>query len=131
MYFSVGDGAGIGVARSVTRLPQGPFRDVLGKPLVEGVVKGAEGIDAQVFIDYEHSSNSNGNQDGGEDGEGGGAGRNWLYFGGWGHAIVVELGDDMVSLKGEYKEITPEGYAEGPWMMKRNGIYYLMFSVGG
>lgn len=52
-------------------------------------------------------------------------------FGGWGHAIVVELGDDMVSLKGEYKEITPEGYVEGPWMMKRNGVYYLMFSVGG
>lgn len=129
MYFSVGDGVGIGVARSVTRLPQGPFRDVLGEPLVEGVVMGAEGIDAQVFIDYEDSGN--GNQDGGEDGEGGGAGRNWLYFGGWGHAIVVELGDDMVSLRGDYKEITPEGYVEGPWMLKRNGVYYFMFSVGG
>lgn len=129
MYFSVGDGVGIGVARSVTRLPQGPFRDVLGEPLVEGVVMGAEGIDAQVFIDYEDSGN--GNQDGGEDGEGGGAGRNWLYFGGWGHAIVVELGDDMVSLRGDYKEITPEGYVEGPWMLKRNGAYYFMFSVGG
>ncbi|KAH1509289.1 hypothetical protein KXV52_008132 [Aspergillus fumigatus] len=37
----------------------------------------------------------------------------------------------MVSLKGEYLEITPKGYVEGPWMMKREGVYYFMFSVGG
>ena len=129
MYFSVGDGAGIGVARSETGEPQGPFRDVLGKALVPGVVMGAQGIDAQVFIDYEGSED--GEVVGGEDGRGGGKGRNWLYFGGWGHAVVVELGEDMVSLKGEYKEITPEGYVEGPWVLKRKGVYYFLFSVGG
>ncbi|OJJ30528.1 hypothetical protein ASPWEDRAFT_121336 [Aspergillus wentii DTO 134E9] len=111
MYFSAGDGAGIGVARSTTRRPEGPFEDVLGKPLVPETVYGAEPIDAQIFLDDD--------------------GRNWLYFGGWSHAVVVELGADMVSLKGEYLEITPEGYVEGPWMLKRGGVYYFMYSVGG
>ncbi|KAI9926807.1 hypothetical protein MW887_003903 [Aspergillus wentii] len=92
MYFSAGDGAGIGVARSTTRRPEGPFEDVLGKPLVPETVYGAEPIDAQIFLDDD--------------------GRNWLYFGGWSHAVVVELGADMVSLKGEYLEITPEGWGD-------------------
>ncbi|RAH57434.1 xylanase D [Aspergillus piperis CBS 112811] len=112
MYFSVGDGTGIGVAKSTTGKPEGPYEDVLGEPLVNGTVYGAEAIDAQIFQDDDD-------------------GRNWLYFGGWSHAVVVELGEDMVSLKGEYLEITPEGYVEGPWMLKRNGVYYYMFSVGG
>lgn len=111
MYFSVGDGTGIGVAKSTTGNPEGPYEDVLGEPLVNGTVYGAEAIDAQIFQDDD--------------------GRNWLYFGGWSHAVVVELGEDMISLKGDYLEITPEGYVEGPWMLKRNGIYYYMFSVGG
>jgi beta-xylosidase len=111
MYFSAGDGAGIGVAKSTTGLPEGPYTDALGKPLVPTTVFGAEPIDAQVFIDDDD--------------------RVWLYFGGWSHAVVVELGSDMVSLQGEYLEITPKGYVEGPWMMKRGGVYYFLFSVGG
>jgi beta-xylosidase len=111
MYFSAGDGAGIGVAKSTTGRPEGPYADVLGKPLVPTTVFGAEPIDAQVFIDDDE--------------------RVWLYFGGWSHAVVVELESDMVSLKGEYLEITPKGYVEGPWMMKSEGVYYFMFSVGG
>ncbi|PKX98375.1 glycoside hydrolase family 43 protein [Aspergillus novofumigatus IBT 16806] len=102
MYFSAGDGAGIGVAKSTTGRPEGPYADVLGKPLVPTTVFGAEPIDAQVFIDDDE--------------------RVWLYFGGWSHAVVVELESDMVSLKGEYLEITPKGYG---------GVYYFMFSVGG
>ena len=30
-----------------------------------------------------------------------------------------------------YKEITPEHYVEGPYMMKHQGKYYLMWSEGG
>ncbi|KAL3464975.1 glycosyl hydrolase [Aspergillus heterothallicus] len=112
MYFSAGDGAGIGVAKSTTGRPEGPFIDAIGKPLVPKTVYGAEAIDPQIFQDEDD-------------------GRVWLYYGGWSHAIVVELNDDMVSLKGEYLELTPEGYVEGPWMLKRDGIYYFMFSVGG
>lgn len=44
--------------------------------------------------------------------------------------------DDLLSLKpfdnGEYyREVTPENYVEGPFMMKRNGKYYFMWSEGG
>ncbi|KAL2858020.1 glycosyl hydrolase [Aspergillus pseudoustus] len=112
MYFSAGDGAGIGVAKSITGLPEGPFVDAIGKPLVPDTVYGAEAIDPQLFQDDDD-------------------GRVWLYYGGWSHAVIVELNDDMVSLKGEYLEITPGGYVEGPWMLKREGIYYFMYSVGG
>lgn len=111
MYFSAGDGAGIGVAKSTTGRPDGPFEDAIGKPLVPETVFGAQAIDAQLFQDDDD--------------------RVWLYYGGWSHAIVVEMNEDMVSLKGEYLEITPERYVEGPWMLKRNGIYYFMYSVGG
>ena len=44
--------------------------------------------------------------------------------------------DDLLSLEpfedGEiYKEVTPERYVEGPFMLKRNGKYYFMWSEGG
>jgi beta-xylosidase len=108
MYFSAGDGAGIGVATS--KYPQGPFKDILGKPLIKEYHHGAQPIDAHAFIDDD--------------------GKSYLYYGGWGHAIVVELGNDMISTVGEFKEITPEHYVEGPFMLKRKGIYYYMWSEG-
>ncbi|KAF7139732.1 hypothetical protein CNMCM5793_007667 [Aspergillus hiratsukae] len=103
MYFSAGDGAGIGVAKSTTRRPEGPYADVLGKPLIPTTVFGAQPIDAQVFVDDDE--------------------RVWLYFGGWSHAVVVELGSDMVSLKGEYLEITPQGV--GGWGDDSYGVSYV------
>ena len=30
-----------------------------------------------------------------------------------------------------YKEVTPQDYVEGPFMLKRNGKYYFMCSEGG
>ncbi|PWY78364.1 Arabinanase/levansucrase/invertase [Aspergillus heteromorphus CBS 117.55] len=113
MYFSTGDGTGIGVAVSpAPNGPGGPYTDALGAPLVNGTIRGAEAIDAQIFQDED-------------------SGRNWLYFGGWGHAMVVEVGSDMVSLMGEFVDITPRDYVEGPWVLKKGGTYYFMFSVGG
>lgn len=118
LYYSAGDGVGIGVA--VASSPAGPFKDVLGKPLVGGNAFGAQPIDAMVFMD------------GDGDGAGNGEGRNYLYWGGWGHAVVGELAADMVSFKGGFREVTPEKeYVEGPWMLKRKGIYYFLYSVGG
>jgi len=117
MYFSAGDGAGIGVARSDDG-PGGPYRDVLGRPLIGEVVFGAEPIDPDVFVD--------------EDPDESGDSRVYLYFGGWSHGVVVELNEDMVSVKEEtFREITPPGYVEAPWMLKRAGRYYYMYSVGG
>lgn len=108
-YFSAGDGAGIGVATSTS--PTGPFKDALGEPLIKEYHHGAQPIDAHAFIDDD--------------------GKAYLYYGGWGHAIVVELGEDMVSTVGKFHEITPKNYVEGPFMLKRNGIYYFMWSEGG
>jgi len=105
---------GIGVA--VADQPQGPYRDAIGRPLVSQFVNGAQPIDQDVFIDDD--------------------GQAYMYYGGWGHANVVRLNADMVSLGqfpdgSTYKEITPSGYVEGAQMFKRDGRYYLMWSEGG
>lgn len=108
-YFSAGDGAGIGVATS--KSPTGPFKDAIGKPLIKEYHHGAQPIDAHAYIDDD--------------------GKAYLYYGGWKHAVVVELGKDMISTVGEFKEITPENYVEGSFMIKRKGTYYFMWSEGG
>ncbi len=109
MYFSAGDGAGIGVATS--KSPGGPFKDALGRPLIKEYINGAQPIDAMAFLDDD--------------------GQAYLYYGGWKHANVVKLSKDMLSTEGEFKEITPEGYVEGSFMLKRNGEYVFMWSEGG
>ena len=109
MYFSAGDGAGIGVATS--KNPDGPFKDALGKPLIKDVINGAQAIDAMAFLDDD--------------------GQAYLYYGGWKHANVVKLSKDMLSTEGDFIEITPEGYVEGSFMLKRNGEYVFMWSEGG
>jgi beta-xylosidase len=104
---------GIGVARS--RTPAGPFTDYLGKPLVGAFHNGAQPIDPFVFRDDD--------------------GRIYLFYGGWGHCNVVRLSSDLRHVERfpdgtTYKEITPPGYVEGSFMIKRHGIYYLMWSEG-
>lgn len=59
-----------------------------------------------------------------------------MYYGGWRHCNVAQLSPDLLSLKpfedGAYiKEITPEHYVEGPFVLKRKGKYYFMWSEGG
>ncbi len=44
-----GEVGGIGVA--VSRKPQGPYKDALGKPLIQHIVNGAQPIDQFVFRD--------------------------------------------------------------------------------
>lgn len=105
---------GIGVA--VAENPEGPFRDLLGKPLINEIVNGAQPIDQFVFKDKD--------------------GTYYMYYGGWRHCNIVKLNDDFTGIvpfdDGElYKEVTPEGYVEGPFMFIRNGKYYFMWSEGG
>ncbi|GAM35813.1 xylosidase/arabinosidase [Talaromyces pinophilus] len=114
MYFSAGDGAGIGVAKSTTGRPEGPYEDVLGKPLVGDVLFGGEPIDPAVFVDDDDNG-----------------GRAYLLWGGWSHGLGAELNEDMVSLKTEAVELTPPNYVEAPYLIKRRGVYYYMYSVGG
>jgi beta-xylosidase len=108
-YFSAGDGAGIGVA--VSDNPTGPFRDAIGIPLVSGYHHGAQPIDANCFVD--------------DDGEA------YLYFGGHRKCVVALLTPTMCAFRSPFRDITPrEGYVEGPFVVKRRGVYYLMWSEG-
>lgn len=108
-----GEIGGIGVA--VSDKPEGPFKDLLGRPLINEIVNGAQPIDQFVFHDKDGSY--------------------YMYYGGWGHCNMVKLADDFTTLvpfpDGTlYKEVTPEDYTEGPFMLFKDGKYYFMWSEG-
>jgi beta-xylosidase len=105
---------GIGVA--VASHPAGPFKDWLGKPLVDKFYNGAQPIDQFVFRD--------------------GSGEYYLLYGGWRHCNIARLKDDFTGFipfndGSIFKEITPDKYVEGPYMFTRKGKYYFMWSEGG
>lgn len=109
-----GEIGGIGIA--VSDRPEGPYKDLLGKPLINEIVNGAQPIDQFVFLDDD--------------------GTYYMYYGGWKHCNIVKLNDDFTGLVPHedgsiYKEVTPENYVEGPFMFKKNGKYYFMWSEGG
>ena len=104
---------GIGVA--ISNQPKGPFKDHLGKPLIGKFHNGAQPIDQFVFND---------------DGD------YYMFYGGWGHCNVAKLNEDFTGFipfeDGTiFKEVTPENYVEGPFMFKKDGKYYFMWSEGG
>ena len=105
---------GIGVA--VGDNPAGPFVDYLGKPLIDKFYNGAQPIDQFVFKDKD--------------------GQYYIIYGGWRHCNIGKLKDDFTGFipyddGTTFKEITPQGYVEGPFMFIRNGKYYFMWSEGG
>jgi beta-xylosidase len=105
---------GIGIA--VADDPGGPFKDYLGKPLINKFYNNAQPIDQYVFKDKD--------------------GQYYIIYGGWGKCNVGKLNEDFTGLvpfsdRMLVKEITPKGYVEGPTMFIRNGKYYLMWSEGG
>jgi beta-xylosidase len=108
-YFYFCDNQEIGVATA--KSPTGPFKDVLDKPLVSAKQFGVASIDPYVFDDDD--------------------GRSYLFFGSGSSARGVELGADMVSLKGTPQTITLSGFREGSVVFKRNGTYYFMYSISG
>jgi len=107
-YYYFCDAKQIGVATSTS--PTGPFKDVLGKPLVTAGQYGGQSIDPYVFDDDD--------------------GRSYLFFGN-GNANGAELNADMVSFKTAPKTIALSGFREGSVVFKRNGKYYFMYSVSG
>jgi beta-xylosidase len=119
LFFSANDvhpgevgGIGIGISDK----PQGPFKDYLGKPLINEVHNGAQPIDQFVFQDKD--------------------GQYYMMYGGWQHCNIVRLKPDFTGLMPFddgtiYKEITPKGYVEGPFLFQRNNKYYFMWSEGG
>lgn len=112
-----GNVIGVGVSDS----PTGPFKDAIGKPLLEGYGY----IDPTVFIDDDNQA--------------------YLY---WGNPDLhyVKLNEDMISYSGEVVKVeftkTNFGvrtgdakrnaqYEEGPWFYKRKGLYYMLYPAGG
>ena len=109
-----GEVGGIGVATASR--PEGPYKDALGKPLINEIVNGAQPIDQFVFRDDD--------------------GQYYMYYGGWGHCNVAKMSPDLMSIVpfadgSKFHEVTPENYVEGPFMLKRKGKYYFMWSEGG
>jgi hypothetical protein len=94
------------IAVAVADNPLGPYKDALGKPLVD---RGNGYIDPTAFVDDD--------------------GQAYLYFGNP-NAWYVKLNKDMISYSGEVvkAEGKPRNYQEGPWIYKRNGHYYLAYA---
>jgi len=120
LFFSANDiqnneqPGGIGVA--VADRPEGPFSDYLGKPLIDRFYNGAQPIDQFVFRDRDGSY--------------------YMIYGGWRHCNIGRLRDDFKGFvpfpDGTlFKEITPQGYVEGPFLFLKDGKYYFMWSEGG
>jgi hypothetical protein len=114
-----GGGMAIGVATSDS--PRGPFKDAIGKALVDDAFEmsnmgfprpedTAFTIDPTVFVDDD--------------------GQAYLHYGGFGRLVVTKLGSDMTSISGTMKESTPRGFFEAPFLIKRNGKYYEIYAAG-
>ena len=109
-----GQPGGIGVA--VADKPEGPYKDLIGKPLIDTIVNHAQPIDQFIFRENDSTY--------------------YMYYGGWGHCNMVKLSNDFKSIVPfedgtMFKEVTPKNYVEGPFMFKKDGKYYFMWSEGG
>ncbi|MDE6190636.1 MAG: glycoside hydrolase family 43 protein [Muribaculum sp.] len=107
----VGKAVGVAVADS----PTGPFVDAIGKPLVSDDMtdNGKRGwwndIDPTVLIDGDDA---------------------WLCWGN-GTCFLAKLKPNMIELDGDISVIDVPNYVEGPWLHKRNDIYYLTYASFG
>ena len=106
-------GAAIGVA--VSDSPVGPFKDAIGKALVFNEMTtdnkhSWDDIDPTVFV----------NDDG----------QAYMYWGN-GSCKWVKLKENMTEIEGEINIFKPENFIEGPWIYKRNKIYYLVYASKG
>jgi beta-xylosidase len=93
-------GIGVAVSKSAT----GPFKDAIGAPLWRSPYAN----DPSLFIDDN--------------------GKAYLYFHGRDFDYyVVEMADDLLSIKGDFIKMDMGGYEpkmEGPWVFKRHQLYY-------
>lgn len=104
-----------GLEIAVADRPQGPFVRHIGGILVDKFHNKAQPIDAHLFKDDD--------------------GTIYLYYGGWSHCNVAVLNDTLTGFVPHadgsiFKEITPPHYVEGPCMLKKDGVYYFMWSSG-
>jgi len=104
------EGRAIGVA--VADNPLGPFRDARGSALInEQMTPGPynwDDIDPTVFVDDDGTA--------------------WLA---WGNPVLhlARLKPNMTELDGPIENIALPNYTEGPWLSKRQGLYYLTYAA--
>lgn len=114
MYYSApaaGNGAAIGLATAPT--PAGPWTDI-GGPVVDFVGDNVVmEIDPALFIDDD--------------------GTKYLYYGSFRAQgmQVVQLSDDGKSTVGQPIQVVAGSRGEAPWVVKRDGYYYLFYSGFG
>lgn len=96
--------------------PTGPFKDPIGKPLVtdDMTSNGPRGwwndIDPTAFI------NDNGEA--------------WLCWGN-GTCFLARLKPNLIEIDGDIRVIEVPRFVEGPWLHKRDDIYYLTYASFG
>ena len=106
-------GKAVGVA--VSDSPTGPFVDAIGKPLVHDKMtdNGARGwwndIDPTVLIEGDEA---------------------WLCWGN-GTCFMAKLKPSLTELDGEIKVINLPRFVEGPWLHKKDDLYYLTYASMG
>ena len=100
----------IGIA--VADRPQGPYKDAIGNPLLSR--NDCCYIDPALFIDDDDQA--------------------YMYWGNP-YCFYVKMNEDMISYSGDIVQI-PENretfsscYGEGPWLYKRNDLYYLIWAA--
>lgn len=102
-------GKAIGVA--VADSPLGPFRDARGSALVRNEDTAGphhwDDIDPTVWTEPDGSS--------------------WLIWGN-GNCYIAPLAPDMISLAGPIRQITLPDFEEGPWVFRRDNLYYLVYA---
>jgi Glycosyl hydrolases family 43 len=114
-----GGGMTIGVA--VADAPTGPFRDAIGKPLINDAFEMSNAgfrtpsdtpftIDPTVWIDDD--------------------GQAYLHYGGFSRMMVAKLSEDLMSIDGQLQEVTPRGFFEAPYLFKHDGTYYVVYAAG-
>ncbi|MHA6718326.1 glycoside hydrolase family 43 protein [Sphingomonas sp. RS6] len=103
---------GKAIAVAVSDSPTGPFVDAKGAALItnEMTPKGThswEDIDPTVLTDDDGTS--------------------WIA---WGNrqCYIARLKPNMIEIDGPITEITPPNFEEGPWLHKREGLYYLTYA---
>lgn len=112
--FAPWEGYAVGVA--VSDSPTGPFTDPIKKPLVHDKMtdNGERGwwndIDPTVLIDDD--------------------GQAYLCWGN-GTCFMAKLKPNMVEIDGDIWVVDVPRFIEGPWLSKRNGIYYLVYASMG
>jgi arabinoxylan arabinofuranohydrolase len=104
-----GNNIGVGVSDK----PTGPFSDAIGKPLVRNDMtpnarRPWEDIDPTIWIDDDGTA--------------------WLSWGN-GDCYLARLKPNMIELDGPIQKIDVPNYVEGPWLYKRNKLYYLVYAA--